>query len=39
MLELPTGVAVLLVALTISATSDPRTMRTALYRWVWWCGC
>ena len=31
MLELPGGVAILLVALTISVTSDPRKMRTALY--------
>lgn len=31
MLELPTGVAVLLVALLVSVTSDPRKMRTAIY--------
>ncbi len=31
MLELPGGMAILLVALTISVTSDPRKMRTALY--------
>lgn len=31
MLELPIGVGLLLVALTISATSDPRKVRTGLY--------
>ena len=39
MLELPFGVAVLVVALTISATSDPRKVRTGLYLLglVLWC--
>lgn len=39
MLELPIGVALLVVALTISATSDPRKVRTGLYllALVMWC--